>query len=44
MGPFLLGILLALIPSVLLIAWLAWVGGAFHKQSDKAPDQPANGV
>jgi hypothetical protein len=44
MGPFLLGILLALIPSILLIAWLGWMAGVFQKQPDKAPDRPANGV
>lgn len=31
MGPFWLGMLVALLPSALLIGWLAWMGGAFHR-------------
>jgi hypothetical protein len=31
MGTFWLGMLVALLPSALLIGWLGWLGGAFDK-------------
>ena len=37
MGPFWLGIVVALVPSALFIGWLAWLGGVFHSETSKAP-------
>jgi hypothetical protein len=34
MGPFWLGFVIALMPSVLLIGWLAWLGGVFGKPTN----------
>jgi len=36
MAPFWLGIVVALIPSALLIGWLAWRGGVFRKETTNA--------
>ncbi len=42
MGPFWLGIVVALMPSALLIMWLAWLGGVFKHA--KPRDQSAKGI
>jgi len=38
MGPFWLGFIIALLPSVLLVGWLAWLGGVFDKPTNKVPE------
>ena len=44
MGPFWLGIVVALVPSALLMGWLAWLGGVFMRKQAKPRDQSAKGL
>lgn len=39
MAPFWLGMLVALLPSALLIGWLGWLGGAFDRREGRPGGQ-----
>jgi hypothetical protein len=40
MGPFFLGIAFALLPSAVIVGWLAWLAGMFGEQREEVTLAP----